>query len=767
MASFIIPVRIDAKGVTKGLNNISSKFKTFGKNLTLGVTLPLAGIATAASRMALGFDESLTKVNTLVGISKSELEGMRGEIMQLAGESARSPQELAEALFTVTSAGLRGKEAMDVLNMAAKSSASGLGETRSVAQALTGIMQSYAKSGMTAQQATDILTATVRAGNLEASELAPVLGRVTGIASQLGIGFDEVGASIATFTRLGVNSAEAVTGLSGIMNGLLKPTEQTHEALATIGMSMDDLRASVKERGLAATLTDLVAKVGDNQDVMGKLIPNVRALSAVLGTAGAQGEAYIEVANEISNSTGLADKVFQDTAKSASFQFKKSLNSLAVIGTEIGSMLLPPIVKAAEFVGNLVKSFMNLDGSMKTIILGLGAVAMAIGPLITALGFIISPIGLIIGSIVGLTVLIQKNFDSIIGFTVEVINGFIDLYNSSLLVRKGVEGIKFIAKTVFNFLKTGILSVIDIFKSFGNIIKLIFQRRFDEIPDLIRGTFEKIKGDANEFGEQVGDDFAEGVQNTLSGKMEHVTKEGVVAGLNNAVEGVKGTVANIGKKVSEILGIGSLGGSEVSAKIEEENKVIEKTLEKRAETLDEAKDKFSLTADQMSDLTAELNSTLGQGIGDMLSGLAEGIASGDNLMKSFIQMIGGFFVQIGKMLISFGFAQMAFLESLKSMNPFALIAAGTALVLIGSLIRATMKNKAKELEGGGVTAFAKGGIVTGPTLGLVGEAGPEAIIPLDRLGQIMGQQKGEFVLRGNDLVLAMERAKDFRSRITG
>jgi len=32
-------------------------------------------------------------------------------------------------------------------------------------------------------------------------------------------------------------------------------------------------------------------------------------------------------------------------------------------------------------------------------------------------------------------------------------------------------------------------------------------------------------------------------------------------------------------------------------------------------------------------------------------------------------------------------------------------------------------------------AFATGGIVTQPTLGLVGEAGPEAIIPLDRLGQ--------------------------------
>jgi phage-related protein len=34
--------------------------------------------------------------------------------------------------------------------------------------------------------------------------------------------------------------------------------------------------------------------------------------------------------------------------------------------------------------------------------------------------------------------------------------------------------------------------------------------------------------------------------------------------------------------------------------------------------------------------------------------------------------------------------------------------------------------------------FAEGGIVTGPTLGLVGEAGPEAIIPLDRLSSVTG-----------------------------
>lgn len=39
---------------------------------------------------------------------------------------------------------------------------------------------------------------------------------------------------------------------------------------------------------------------------------------------------------------------------------------------------------------------------------------------------------------------------------------------------------------------------------------------------------------------------------------------------------------------------------------------------------------------------------------------------------------------------------------------------------------------------GAITPFASGGIVTGPTLGLVGEAGPEAIIPLSQLDRFGG-----------------------------
>jgi hypothetical protein len=70
-----------------------------------------------------------------------------------------------------------------------------------------------------------------------------------------------------------------------------------------------------------------------------------------------------------------------------------------------------------------------------------------------------------------------------------------------------------------------------------------------------------------------------------------------------------------------------------------------------------------------------------------------------------------------------------------------------------------------------VVPFANGGIVNKPTFSMIGEAGPEAIMPLDKLkgflnttfsaGAMSGQStggNGQFVLKGQDLILAINRS---------
>jgi len=76
-----------------------------------------------------------------------------------------------------------------------------------------------------------------------------------------------------------------------------------------------------------------------------------------------------------------------------------------------------------------------------------------------------------------------------------------------------------------------------------------------------------------------------------------------------------------------------------------------------------------------------------------------------------------------------------------------------------------------------IPKFAAGGIVSGPTMGLMGEypgakSNPEVIAPLSKLQGMLdqgngggGAMSGEFVLRGQDLVVALQRAEKQRNRI--
>lgn len=53
-------------------------------------------------------------------------------------------------------------------------------------------------------------------------------------------------------------------------------------------------------------------------------------------------------------------------------------------------------------------------------------------------------------------------------------------------------------------------------------------------------------------------------------------------------------------------------------------------------------------------------------------------------------------------------------------------------------------NRPGIFDGEGIPEFAEGGIVTSPTLGIIGEAGPEAVVPLDRARESMTPSDMEF-----------------------
>jgi hypothetical protein len=142
--------------------------------------------------------------------------------------------------------------------------------------------------------------------------------------------------------------------------------------------------------------------------------------------------------------------------------------------------------------------------------------------------------------------------------------------------------------------------------------------------------------------------------------------------------------------------------------------------------------------------------------------------AGENvdIFGGFLDLLAGGLQAIGSALIAYGFAMDAFKKAFN--DPYLAIAAGVALVAAGSFLKSKISKVSSTGGGasaGNIPAFANGGIISGPTMGLMGEypgakSNPEVVAPLDKLKDMLGGGGGgTFVLRGQDLLLSVNRAQ--------
>lgn len=327
--------------------------------LATGALGAFAGAAAvgAAIRVTREYQAELIKLNTLVGISVDELEGFDKAFKQISATTGTSASEVARAAFAITSGGARGAEAIGALDQAAKLSAIGLGDMTTIGRTLTAALQTFGSAGLSAEKAADTLAATVREGNLEASELAGALSRVLGPARALGIGFEDVGAAMATFTRLGGDSAQAATGLLAAMNLLISPPQAARDVLEEYNVSVERLRDIAAREGLQQALQALSDGLGGNVDALGEAIPNVRALNFVLGTAVVQSQEYARIQQDVRDANGATERAFATYADTADAQFKRFGSTVEGLGLALGEALLPPLTAILALITPVVEGW--------------------------------------------------------------------------------------------------------------------------------------------------------------------------------------------------------------------------------------------------------------------------------------------------------------------------------------------------------------------------------------------------------------------------
>lgn len=527
--------------ISNNLGNVSNSLRNTGTSITKYITLPIAGAGVGIFKLGKDFERELSKVVGLVGVSQKQVNAWGKEIIQLAPELARPPQELAEALFFVTSAGLRGADAMDVLKMSGKAAAAGLGETKTIADLVTSAINAYGKENLTAAQATDIVTAAVREGKAEASELAGSLGQVLPLASELGVTFDQVAATQAAMTKTGTPAAEAATQLKSIMAGMIKPSKQASEQLDKMGTSAKAMRKKIKEEGLLNALMDLRKMTNKyGEEAMARVFPNIRALLGVLDLMGSNLKGNIKTFDAVKNSTGMLDEAFKAASNTLDFKWNQALSKVKATALtffdNVKSAMLPVLDRLISVLDWVSKKFSSLPKSIQKAIIIFTAIIGIVGPVILgvstalaalsagfgALSAIVSAVAGVLGTIGLPAILAIAGVIAVVVAAVgTLIGSFVYLWKTNdefrAKVLKTWEVIKKSGINIFYSLKDTIMYIFDGLKSFwdehGDTISKIFFETWDWILDIVQKFAKDLEDIINILGNVIRGDWGKAWEN--------------------------------------------------------------------------------------------------------------------------------------------------------------------------------------------------------------------------------------------------------------
>lgn len=153
--------KIDKK--YEAFDKVGDKFKSIGNKLTMGVTLPIIGAGTAATKFAFDFGTGMAKVSTIADTTKVPIDQLKKGVIDLSNKTGMSTKELNESLYQAISGSVDTAKAVDFLDVAVKAAKGGFSDTATAVDGLTTVLNSY---GLQADEANQIANKMLITQNL-------------------------------------------------------------------------------------------------------------------------------------------------------------------------------------------------------------------------------------------------------------------------------------------------------------------------------------------------------------------------------------------------------------------------------------------------------------------------------------------------------------------------------------------------------------------------------------------------------------------------
>jgi len=303
---------LNAKKFERGLKKATRTVTGFAKKLTkigtLGGAISFGVLSFAViktSRSFAEFEKGLAKVSTMLDARMMPMmDEFTKDVRKLSLEFGQATDTISGGLFDILSAQIKAAGATEVLTAATKLATAGFTDVKIAGEAMIRVLSAYNLTTNKATAVSDKLFKIMELGVITFDQLAPKIGMVAGLAGELGVNFNELGAALAMATRI-LPIRQATTSIRAMLNAFLNATPQAIAMGRKFGVEISAL--GLRKLGLIE-ISKRFSKA--TSDELGVMFNNKRALLGVMVSI-AKTNLFYETYIKMLKSTGATERALQ------------------------------------------------------------------------------------------------------------------------------------------------------------------------------------------------------------------------------------------------------------------------------------------------------------------------------------------------------------------------------------------------------------------------------------------------------------------------
>ena len=337
---------VDALGIIQNMSTKIAKINPFAA-LAIGAVAAFATISAQAYKMSNNFEHAMKEVETISAATQKNFKDISQSVFELTKITPDGPEKLAKAYYQIVSAGFDGAKGLKLLETASKSAVAGVTDTVTAADGITTVLNAFKIEAEDSNRVADIMFKTVQLGKTTFSELASNISTVAPIAAASGVSFEQVAGAVATLTKQGVPTAQAMTQIRSAIIG-------TNEALG------DGWSQTMTLQNAFQLLYD---KANGSQTVLQEMVGRVEAVSGVLGIAGQNAQGATTDLEAMNKAVGSSEEAFKRMASSNVNQWDILRNRIRATTKGIGDAVLEMSNGIAKFLNKAIEDGNKLEES--------------------------------------------------------------------------------------------------------------------------------------------------------------------------------------------------------------------------------------------------------------------------------------------------------------------------------------------------------------------------------------------------------------------